>query len=213
MSEPSFAKKKNDGVYLGAQYTERFSPAPTQSKPLWYKRFLRQRNQTAKVPLHYLAPSTGIVLNIYDPTDGDHGITEHGVRDREGESGAASHPPAGAQIGQFDPQHLHNHLVVQGQVEVMLVSELGCKSEDVIPNHIEFRGAKDTDVPIWSTTQFHILILSQFGIYVTKNPARLDSNWMHISNALDIYSMLLQEPLNVTVFCQNSNLDYNIRFD
>lgn len=131
MSEPSFAKKKNDRVYLGAQYTERFSPAPTQSKPLWYKRFLRQRNQTAKDPLQYLAPSTGIILNIYDPTDGDHGITEHGVRNREGESGAASHPPAGAQIGQFDPQHLHNHLVVQGQVEVMLVSELKVRTGHV----------------------------------------------------------------------------------
>lgn len=46
------------------------------------------------------------------------------MRDRKGECGAAGHPPAGAQIGQLDPQHLHNHLVVQGQVEVMLVREL-----------------------------------------------------------------------------------------
>lgn len=51
--------------------------------------------------------------------------------DREGECGAAGHPPAGAQIGQLDPQHLHNHLVVQGQVEVMLVGELKVRTGKV----------------------------------------------------------------------------------
>jgi hypothetical protein len=53
------------------------------------------------------------------------------MRDREGESGSAGHPPAGAQIGKFDPQHLHNHLIVQGQVEVMLVSELKVRTGQV----------------------------------------------------------------------------------
>lgn len=51
--------------------------------------------------------------------------------DREGECGTAGHPPAGAQIGQLDPQHLHNHLVVQGQVEVMLVGELKVRTGQV----------------------------------------------------------------------------------
>ena len=46
------------------------------------------------------------------------------MRDGEGERGSARHPPAGAQVGQLNPQHLHDHLVVQGQVEVMLVGEL-----------------------------------------------------------------------------------------
>lgn len=44
--------------------------------------------------------------------------------DGEGERGSARHPPAGAQVGQLNPQHLHDHLIVQGQVEVMLVGEL-----------------------------------------------------------------------------------------
>lgn len=99
------------------------------------KPLMKQRWQTAKDPLQYLALSTGIVLNIeiraHDPTDGVHGITEHGVRDRKGECGAAGHPPAGTQIGQLDPQHLHNHLIVQGQVEVMLVSELKVRTSQV----------------------------------------------------------------------------------
>lgn len=51
-------------------------------------------------------------------------VTEHGVRDGEGERGSAGHAPARAQVGQLDPQHLHHHVVVQGQVEVVLVSEL-----------------------------------------------------------------------------------------
>lgn len=58
-------------------------------------------------------------------------VTEHGMGDWEGECGSARHPPAGAQVGQLDPQHLHNHLVVQGQVEVMLVSELQVRKGQV----------------------------------------------------------------------------------
>lgn len=60
-----------------------------------------------------------------------HGVTEHGVGDWEGERGSACHPPAGAQVGQLDPQHLHDHLVVQGQVEVMLVSKLQVRKGQV----------------------------------------------------------------------------------
>lgn len=58
-------------------------------------------------------------------------ICEHGVGDGEGEHGSARHPPAGAQVGQLNPQHLHDHLVVQGQVEVMLVGELKVKTGQV----------------------------------------------------------------------------------
>lgn len=47
-------------------------------------------------------------------SDQVYGVTEHGVGDGEGERGSARHPPAGAQVGQFDSQHLHDHLVVQG---------------------------------------------------------------------------------------------------
>lgn len=60
-----------------------------------------------------------------------HGVTEHGVRDGEGERGSACHPPAAAQVGQLDPQHLHDHLVVQRQVEVMLVGELQVRTGQV----------------------------------------------------------------------------------
>lgn len=55
---------------------------------------------------------------------------------------------------------------------------------------------KYTPMLLWPT---------EFGIYVTKNPAWLDSNWMHVSDALDIYPMLPQQSLNVAVFCQNSD--------
>lgn len=58
-------------------------------------------------------------------------LTEHGVGDGEGERGSACHSPAGAEVGQLDPQHLHDHLIVQGQVEVMLVGELQVRSGPV----------------------------------------------------------------------------------
>lgn len=60
-----------------------------------------------------------------------YGVTEHGVGDGEGERRSARHPPAGAQVGQLDPQHLHDHLVVEGQVEVMLVGELQVRTGQV----------------------------------------------------------------------------------
>lgn len=63
--------------------------------------------------------------------DGIWEITEHGVCDGEGECRSACHPPAGTQVGQLDPQHLHHHLIVQGQVEVMLVSELKVRTDQV----------------------------------------------------------------------------------
>ena len=76
----------------------------------------------------------GLILNILQRlktthgtwvrADQVHGLTEHGMRDGEGERGSARHPPAGAQVGQLNPQHLYDHLIVQGQVEVMLVGEL-----------------------------------------------------------------------------------------
>ena len=51
-------------------------------------------------------------------------LTQHALCDGEGECGSSSHPPAGGQIGQLCSQHFHDHLVVQGQVEVVLVQEL-----------------------------------------------------------------------------------------
>lgn len=58
--------------------------------------------------------------------------------DGEGERGSARHPPAGAQVGQLDPQHLHHHFVVQGQVEVMLVSELKVRTDQLKKGYPSF---------------------------------------------------------------------------
>lgn len=60
-----------------------------------------------------------------------HGVTEHGVGDWEGERGSARHPPAGAQVSQLNPQHLYDHLIVQGQIEVMLVCKLQVRTGQV----------------------------------------------------------------------------------
>lgn len=51
--------------------------------------------------------------------------------DGEGKRGSARHAPARAQMCQLDPQHLHHHVVVQGQVEVVLVGELQGKPGQV----------------------------------------------------------------------------------
>ena len=51
--------------------------------------------------------------------------TEHALGDGEGDGGSAGHPPAGGEVGEVRPQHLHHHLVVQGQVELLVVYELG----------------------------------------------------------------------------------------
>lgn len=53
------------------------------------------------------------------------------MSDGEGKRGSACHPPAGAQVSQLDPQHLYHHLIVQGQVEVMLVGELKVRGDQV----------------------------------------------------------------------------------
>lgn len=52
---------------------------------------------------------------------------------------------------------------------------------------------------------------TKLGIYVTENPAWLDSNWMNVSNTLDVYPMFPQQLLNVTVFCQNSDCEQEHR--
>lgn len=51
-------------------------------------------------------------------------LTQHALGDGEGECGPPGHPPTGREVGQFCPQHVHNHLVIQGQVEMVLVDEL-----------------------------------------------------------------------------------------
>lgn len=48
---------------------------------------------------------------------------------------------------------------------------------------------------------------TKLGIYVTKNPARLDPDWMNVSNTLDVYPVFPQQVLNVAVFGQNSNCE------
>lgn len=51
-------------------------------------------------------------------------LTKHGVQDGKGDGGAARHSPAAAQVGEVCAQHLHYHLVVQGQIELLLIYEL-----------------------------------------------------------------------------------------
>ena len=51
-------------------------------------------------------------------------FTQHALSDRECEGRSSSHPPAGREISKLCSQHLHDHLVIQSQVEVMLVNEL-----------------------------------------------------------------------------------------
>jgi len=52
-------------------------------------------------------------------------LTQHGLGDGEGDGGPAGHPPPGGQVGDLRPQHLNDHLVVQSQVELLVVHELG----------------------------------------------------------------------------------------
>lgn len=54
---------------------------------------------------------------------------------------------------------------------------------------------------------------TKLGIYVTKNPARLDLNWMNVRDTLDIYPVFPQQVLNVIVFCQNSNCEQEHRMN
>lgn len=51
-------------------------------------------------------------------------LTQHRLRHGEGDRRPSGHPPPGRQVGDFGPQHLHDHLVVQGQVELLVVDEL-----------------------------------------------------------------------------------------
>lgn len=51
-------------------------------------------------------------------------ITQHAAGDGESERGPSCHPPAGGEIRQLCPQHLHDHLVVQCQIEVVLIQKL-----------------------------------------------------------------------------------------
>lgn len=51
-------------------------------------------------------------------------FTQHAPGDWESERGPSSHPPAGGQVGQLSPQHLHDHLIIQSQVEMVLIQEL-----------------------------------------------------------------------------------------
>lgn len=53
------------------------------------------------------------------------GLTQHRLRNGKSNSGTSSHPPSGRQVGDLSPQHLHDHLVVQGHVELLVVNELG----------------------------------------------------------------------------------------
>ena len=67
------------------------------------------------------------------------GPTEHALRDGEGDGGSAGHPPAGGEVGEVRAQHLHDHLVVQGQVELLVVYELGERETRAkIPLQISF---------------------------------------------------------------------------
>lgn len=52
-------------------------------------------------------------------------LTQHSLRNGKSDGGSSRHPPPGREVGDFSPQHLHDHLVVQGQVELLVVDELG----------------------------------------------------------------------------------------
>lgn len=56
-------------------------------------------------------------------------FTQHAAGDGESEGGPSGHPPAGRKVGQLRSQHLHNHLIIQSQVEMVLVEELWDKRE------------------------------------------------------------------------------------
>lgn len=49
--------------------------------------------------------------------------------DGEGDGRLSRHPPAAAEVREVCPQHLHNHLVVESQVELLLVYELRGQQE------------------------------------------------------------------------------------
>lgn len=106
-----------------------------------------------------------------------HGITEHGVGDREGECGSARHPPAGAQVSQLNPQHLHDHLVVQGQIEVMLVGKLqirtgpvsGCPSFPSTRPQLSFTAALIL-VPCFQRNSSILVIIQLSGGSQTNRP-------------------------------------------
>lgn len=50
----------------------------------------------------------------------------------------------------------------------------------------------------------HVKIPTQHGVEITQDPSWLHSEWMDISNTLNIDSTVLQEILNFIRFCQNS---------
>lgn len=51
-------------------------------------------------------------------------LTEHSLRDWEGDSRPASHSPARGQIRKVSTQHLHNHPVIKGQVKLLVINKL-----------------------------------------------------------------------------------------
>lgn len=56
--------------------------------------------------------------------DGQRRLTQHGLRDGEGDRRPSGYPPPGGQVCDFCPQHLYDHFVVQSQVELLVVDEL-----------------------------------------------------------------------------------------
>lgn len=51
-------------------------------------------------------------------------LTEHAVWNGEGDGRSSCHPPVRAQVEEVDTQHLHDHVIVQGQIELMMVDKL-----------------------------------------------------------------------------------------
>lgn len=76
------------------------------------------------LPISFLTQSYFPGLLLPNTLQGWSNYTEHGVGDGEGDGWSPSHPPAAAQVGEVRPQHLHNHLVVKSQVELLLVYKL-----------------------------------------------------------------------------------------
>lgn len=56
-------------------------------------------------------------------------VTKHALCDGKSECRSASHSPTGGEVGQLSPQHLNNHLIIKGQVEMMLINELRRRKE------------------------------------------------------------------------------------
>lgn len=84
--------------------------------------------------------------------------TKHRLGNGEGDGGAPGHPPPGRQVGDFRPQHLHDHLVVQRHVELLVVDELRREGEHGVPDDVELGGPQHADPPVGPPRQAQLRV-------------------------------------------------------